>query len=397
VGRGIRILILFIITMTFTACENPIIGRREINDLEFARSLAIDTSKTIPDGVMLTLASQRIKIGSGGSAGETESSKVSSEGQTMFEAVRNFSTYLDKRPFWGHLEYVVIGEEAAKKGIYKYLDFLSNDHEIRLNINVFVMKGGRAEELMERAERGDRFIFDRLKGLIDSVGGQSVTNPVNLIEIMYTQDMKCLSLYLPCVQMVDVTKGGEEQIMDIKMAGFAIFDEDRLAGYLDEDMGRGLNLLRNKMKSAIYVVNTQKGSKVSLEIINSRTKFYPEIKDGNLFLKVKVNIESNIGEIDSNEDIFHSEIFDYLEHEHSKLVKQEIERVIEYAQEETGLDFFGTAQSFYLKYPIKWKQLYKKDWKTWFPKIKFNVTVESKFRRTYDIREPNAVEGGGRQ
>ena len=98
-GRGIRILILFIITMTFTACENPIIGRREINDLEFARSLAIDTSKTIPDGVMLTLASQRIKIGSGGSAGETESSKVSSEGQTMFEAVRNFSTYLDKRPF----------------------------------------------------------------------------------------------------------------------------------------------------------------------------------------------------------------------------------------------------------------------------------------------------------
>ncbi|HPD01135.1 MAG TPA: Ger(x)C family spore germination protein [Acetivibrio sp.] len=393
--RIISLLLLFIVTLTLTACENPIMSRHEINDLEFARSIAIDTAKSIPDGVRLTLASQRIKIGSGGSVGEKESSKISSEGRTMFEAVRNFSTYLGKRPFWGHLEFVLIGEEAAKKGIHNYLDFFARDHEVRMNINVFVMKGCCAEELMEKADRGDRLIFDRLNGLLNSLGGQSVSNPVNLIEVMYIQDMKCLSLYIPCVEMVNVTKGQDEDVIDVKMAGFAIFDEDKLAGYLDENMGRGLNLLRNKVKSGIYVVNTRKGSKVSLEIINSKTKFYPEIKDGNLSLKVKVNMESNIGEIDSNEDIFNNDTFIYLEQEQSRLVKQEIERVIEYAQKEIGLDFFSTALNFYRKYPIKWKKLYEKDWKTWFPKIKFSVEVKSKIRRTYDIREPNAVEGEG--
>jgi len=102
------------------------------------------------------------------------------------------------------------------------------------------------------------------------------------------------------------------------MAGFAIFEKGKLVGFLDEDMGRGLNLLRNEMKSGIYVVNTPKGSKVSLEVINSKTKFYPEIKDGNLFLKVKVNMDSNIGEIDSNEDIFDNEVFTFLEQEQSR-------------------------------------------------------------------------------
>ncbi|HQA57934.1 MAG TPA: Ger(x)C family spore germination protein [Acetivibrio sp.] len=394
--KKILLSILLIFTLSFTACNTPPISRHEINDLEFIRSIAIDTSKSIPDGVRLTMASKRLDVSGGGSSGEKKSTKVSSEGRTMFEAVRNFSTFLDKKPFWGHLEYVVIGEEAAKKGIYNYLDFFARDHEVRMNIYVFIMKGCCAEDLMQKADRSDRFVFDRLKGLIHSMDGQSVSNPVNLIEVMYIQDLKALSLYIPCVEMVNVTGGEDEDVTDIKMAGFAIFEKGKLVGFLDEDMGRGLNLLRNEMKSGIYVVNTPKGSKVSLEVINSKTKFYPEIKDGNLFLKVKVNMDSNIGEIDSNEDIFDNEVFTFLEQEQSKGAKQEIDKVIDYAQKEIGLDFFSTAINFYRKYPIKWKEMYEKDWKNWFTKIKFTVEVESKIRRTYDIREPNAVEDDGR-
>lgn len=387
----------FIMTINFTACKNIIIGRNEINELEFIRALAIDTSASTPGNIRLTLASQRVKTAGGKATEEKESSKVSSEGRTMFEASRNVSTFLDKRPFWGHLEYVVIGEEAAKEGINKYLDLLSRDHEIRMNINVFVMKGGRAEELMEKSDIDNRFVFDRLKGLLESVEGQSVSSPVNLIETMYIQDAKYLSLYLPCIRIISASDSGDEKSINIKMEGFALFDQDRLAGYLDGDMGRGLNWLRDKIKSTIIVVKTLGGSDVSLEVIKSRTRFYPKIKDGSLSLVVELKVDSNIGEVASTEDIFYSETFDYLEKEQSKIIKQEIERVIEFAQREIGLDFFETGRNFYRKYPIKWGDLYEKNWRTEFPKVKFDVVVESKIRRTYDIREPNGVQGGGRK
>ncbi|NMB34087.1 MAG: Ger(x)C family spore germination protein [Clostridium sp.] len=398
-GKIIKFFILIIAITTFSACENPIVGRNEIDDLEFIRALAIDKSLTVPNGVRLTVTTQRFKEGGEGSAQEKESTKVSAEGETAFEAIRNFSIFLDKKPFWGHLEYVIIGEDVAREGICQYLDVLSRDHEIRMNIDIFVMKGGRAEEMMEKTEKGDKFIFDRLRGLIESVGGQSVTSPVNLIEIMYIQDIKYLSLYLPCVQMIKSSRdeNGKDETMDIKMAGFAVFDGDVLVGHLSAGMGRGLNWLRDNIKSGIIVVTSPKGTKVSLELIRSKTKFYPKIQDGKLFLDVKVEVNSNIGEVQAHEDVFKAEIFEYLERQQAKSVKREIEEVIEYAQKVLGLDFFAVGSNFYRKYPIKWENIYEQNWREEFPRVEINVDVKSQIRRTYDIKEPSEDKGDGKK
>lgn len=393
--KGLLLLMIFILIVSVTGCESINMGRAEIREIEFIRAIAID--KSDKEGqIKLTISTQRFKMAGGSQSEQKESFTVHSEGKTVFEAIRNFGTFLDKKPFTGHLEYIIFGEDIARDGINKYLDFFFRDHQVRLNIMVFIMKIGRAEDLIRKTTSEGKFVFDKLGGIIENRGGQSLSNPVNLVEIMYIFSLEYQSLYLPCLEIVNVTeeeKSGESSY-DIKLSGFAIFEKDKLKGHISSEMGRGLNFLRNEMKSGIIVVESPEGNKISLEIMHSKTKFQPEIKSGELFINVKIDMSSNVGEIQGFEDVFKSDTIAFLERQQEKLIKDEVENVINFAQKELELDFFSTGIMVSKKYPIAWEDVYEKEWKDIFPEIRFNVTVNSKIMRTYDLKQPSAKEAG---
>ena len=381
--------------MTQMGCNIAFMGRTEMDRIEFIRAVGVDKSPNKDNSIRLTIATQSVT--SGGKSGQQKESEILfSEGSTVFDAVRDFWNHMDKRPFWGHLEYVIIGEEAAKEGLSEYLDFFSRDPEVRLNLRVFLVQGQGAEEVIKKVNVENKFIFDRLEGVSENQWGQSVSNPVKLLEVMYILDNENLSLYLPCIRLGEFTdyQGGDSKAKDLIMGGFGIFKEDKLTGYLDDKMGRGLNWLRNSINSGVIVVKSPKGNDISLEIIDSNTKFMPQIINEQLTVTIKVRMTSNIAEISSEEDIFTGRIIEYLENQQGHIIKEEIESVINYGQDR-GLEFFGTLYAIQHKYPIEWEDIYLKNWKDVFSNIKYTVVVESKINRTYNIKEPRLIEAGG--
>lgn len=381
------ILALLTLMISQTGCDDQLFGRTEMKRIEFIRAIGIDKIDN-EDKVRLIVATQSIKPGSNGGGQEKQSETIYADGTTVFETFRNLWTYMDKRPFLGHLDYIIIGEDAAKSGILKYIDFFSRDPEIRLNLKVYIAKESTAEEIIKQANKKDKFIFDQLEGLNNNEIGQSVSNAVDLIETMYSLVHEYASLYLPCIELQNFTISQQdtENNQDIVMQGFAVFRNDKLIGYLDARMGRGLNWLKNNIKSGIIPVSSQEGSSISLEIIGGKTKIKPEITDNGLIINVLVLMSSNIGEIRSSEDIFTSNTLEYLEEQQEQVIKQEIESVIKYAQD-NKLDFIGAANAVLHKYPIQWEDIYQENWSEKLPQTKFNVVVDSVIYRTYDILE----------
>lgn len=388
------VLLISVMFITQTGCNITFIGRTEMNRIEFIRAVGVDKCPHNDDLVRLTIATQSIKSsGSGGQQKDSET--LFSEGKTVFDAVRNFWNHMDKRPFWGHLEYVIIGEEAAKQGIFKYIDFFSRDPEVRLNLKVFLAKDQSAEDTIKKVSIEDKFVFERLEGIAENQWGQSVSNAVELLEAMYILDNKSLSLYLPFIRVGDYTDHGEnhDEVRDLIMGGFGIFNKDKLSGYLDDRMGRGLNWMRNKVNSGVIIVKSPQGYNISLEIIDSKTNFKPKIINKQLTVTINVQMTSNVAEISSSENIFNGETIKYLESGQEQIIKDEIVSVINYGKNK-GLEFFGTAYAVQHKYPIIWEDLYSKNWKESFETIKYDVIVNSKINRTYNIREPRLKEAG---
>jgi spore germination protein KC len=128
------VIILLFSLSNLTGCKAGFLPqRREISDLQLVQVIGADKSVDNPDSSMLTIASKKLTDGGGqdstGSGGEGRSSKgekaqvLTSEGKTIFDAARNIQTHSDKTIFWGHTDYYLIGEEAAKESINKYIDF----------------------------------------------------------------------------------------------------------------------------------------------------------------------------------------------------------------------------------------------------------------------------------
>lgn len=391
-----KVLLFFSIVMvsiSLVGCKQYIKGRTEIDKLSFVRIVGFDKGEN--EDVIVTVASKNVTTQDGKSGSQKNTASISSaKGRTVFEAIRKLSLYSDRRPFFGHTEFILIGEELAKKGILPYIDFFTRDHELRINSKVYLVKDITAQELLEKSSASEQFVADRLGNLESASGAMSVSSDVPLVEVMFILDNPYLSLYIPFIQVLKTTKRSEEESVkfDISLRGYAIFKDSKMVGHLEMYEARGLNWLRNLIDSGIIVVKGKAGENISLEIIKSQCKIKPIIySNGDLKATVKVELDTNIGEILGTKGVFTKEDLDYIQRQQEEEVKQEIMSAIKFAKN-NKMDFFSLGTQFFQKYPAIWEN-YEKNWGERVPAINFDVQVKSNIMRTYLLRDPTSKEG----
>lgn len=378
--------------VVLTGCESSIAGREDVENLDFIKVAGIDK---VQNKVRLTAVSKSAK-GGGNGPPEIEPNILTSEGSTVFNAVRLQHTYSDKKPFWGMTEHIIIGEDGAKDGLRSLSDFFIRDHELRLNMTAFIVKGGSAEKLIRGSASSKSFLGDILRSLEKNRGDFSMSTEVKLYELSSMLDSKTSSPYLPCIQIAgEVEKRGTELNKNIRIMGLAVFKDDKLLYYLDGNETRGFNFIKGDVKSGVIPVKDPAGQEVSLEIITAARKIKTHINDGIPEADITIKMSSNIAEQWSAEDIYNEKVLNFLNSEQSKAIKSEVLNVINIAQKR-NTDIFGLGDTFYHQHPGKWKEIEDK-WEELFPEMKINVNVESKINRTYDIKEPSQYEKKGKK
>lgn len=388
--RKLLLIIIILIFPTLTACAGLNLNRTEIDKTFVVRIVAIDK---LPTGkIRLTITSKSASAGGNQGEGTAAQSEIMvSEGETVFDAARQMLTFASKRPHYGHTEFILFGENTARDGIIPFLDFISRNHEFRYNAKIYIVKGDSANGMISKVNLGDSHLSDKLVSLESNAFALSQNQPVTLSEAMYIFDKKGISTYIPYIEVVESNQGemlSKEQLssdLHLSMQGYAIFKEDKLQSFLDGELSRGVNWIRNEIKSGILVLEALDGQKISMEIINSKSNIKPYMDENRIQCTVSVKFDTNIAETMSKDDIFTPQGFTRLEELQETKVRKEIEKTLKYAQE-LNLDIFGIITNFVRKYPNSKEEL-RASWNELFPEIQFNVEVESLVNRTYLIRE----------
>lgn len=391
-----KLLVLIMTSMmmlVLNGCKTSLQDREDVKDLEFIRVLGVDKKK---DKVKLNASSKIAQSGSGDGTTEIKPNLLISEGNTLFNAMRQMHTYSKKRPFLGMAEFVIIGEDGAKYGVNALTDFIMRDHESRLNTTVFVVKGESAENFMKEAVKSDLIIGDALESLEKRSGNFAMSKRVYMYELCGMLDSKTTSPYLPCIQIKNgVELEGDHADSNIELRGLAVFKDDKLSYYLDGIETRAFNFIIGDIKSGVITVKDQVGQEVSLEIITATRKIKTYVNDGIPSVDLMINMSSNIDEQWSTEDITEEEALDLINTQQSEVIKEEVIKVINKAQQ-NNTDIFGFGDAIHRQHPGKWKDIEDK-WEEMFPEIKINVNVKSIINRTYDIREPSQYEKKGKK
>ncbi len=386
------IAVLLCACMLFTAgCWD----RRELNELGIVLALAIDKKD---QGEKIRLTVQVVRVGElkkdSGGRGKSVVELLSAKGDTIFDAVRNLSKTMDRRAYFAHLKVIIVDEAFAREGILPILDFVSRSRELRRLTWIVVAKDGTAQEMLSVQHGLEDLQASYLENIIlkrEVASEACVSNVLDFLKMLPGNGVE------PVTGVMEITlhptfpldESGREPSEGARLSGAAVFDKDKLAGYLDEKEARSYNIVTGKAGISKIDIPFQgeNGELISIEMSKAGGKIKPQVKEGKISFKVDINIESAIAMQESTTKISELKTLEQLDKIQEQTVKKDVEETIEKVRNELKLDIFGFGSKLKERYPKEWEKV-KEDWNQIFSEVEYTVEVKNRIHRTGLLQKP---------
>ncbi|WP_432661858.1 Ger(x)C family spore germination protein [Wukongibacter baidiensis] len=388
-----RTFILFFILIIFTPSLTGCWSSREINEISIASALGIDKSD---EGYLVTV--QLInpgEIAAQATSTRTPVTTYRTSGESILEAMRKLTLETPRKIYLSHLRLLVFGEDFAKDGIGKSLDFLSRDHEMRADYYIAVAKNVTAGELLDVLTPVEKIPANKIFSSLEmSTQSWASTYDVQLDELISSLISDGSNPVLTGIIIKgDSNVGNDVRNVEkvdspttIQLRYIAGFKKDKLVGWLSEEESIGYNYIMDHITSTIVTVPWPEDGKVSIELIRTNASIKGIVEDGQPKIDIEVWAEGNVGDVQSKVDLSKTENIYSLEKVVGEKIKSQMEAAIKRAQEDFESDIFGFGDVIHRVDPNLWKEL-KDNWDKEFKKLEVNIKVNAKIRRLGTITE----------
>jgi len=371
--RLLSLSLILTLLLFQTGCWNA----REINDLAFVMGIALDDAGDgrVKVTVQMAKPSTYSKSPAGGGGKEKPYWIASSTGKTFFEAIRDLATFSSRRIFWSHNKIIIIGEKMARRDISEILDFFSRNPELRLRTWIAVAPGD-AGELLEKGPGMEEVLSASLEKVIDQRVWPGKGYGIMLKDFL--EDYLSPATY-PVAGRIAVTRGPSQ--LTTRLAGAAVFDEKKMAGWLTEQETRGLLWLKNKMSSAVMVVPCPlDGRPLSIEISEGKVEYRSKLNGRQAQITVMAEAMGNLSEQACATDFNQPDNLHKLEDALASAVTADIQAAVKAAQQDLGLDFPGFNHEFHDRHKREWRQVVAQ-WPQLFKEMQVSVRAEAAIPR----------------
>lgn len=378
--KGIAILLLTAVALCTAGCRRNDINRREIDTIDFVRMAAIDAEES--NQMRVTLETVEAAEGE-----ETQgkSRLLSAAADSFAEAFLQMQEEQDKLLNLAHSDFFLVGEEAAKRGMAPYLDFVSRNNQIQLTAEVFVVKGMRAAELLQQCGETGTSVSKRLENLTDKVRELSVVKRTSVIDVMEMTDDPYNAMKIPYLEAVRKENGQTA----LKIGGYALFRDNVLTAFAGEEASRGITFFDGEVYGGVLPVRTADAAVVT-RISNAKTKTKISTEQNALRVRVQVELHTMLEETHAAKNLFLPEEYDALLHAQNQYVVQLLRQAAETAAE-SETDALSLAKTFSMQHPILWEER-KENWQQWVRGAQFEIAVSTQTERSYDYEEANRTE-----
>ncbi|WHY19696.1 Ger(x)C family spore germination protein [Paenibacillus sp. G2S3] len=385
--RSLLLCLLVLIQIGLTGCWS----RQEMNDLAIAVGIGIDkVGDQYQVSAQVVLPSQI--AGSKGGSPQSPVNLYKETGNTVYEALRKITTISPRKIYISHLRILVLSEALAKEGINDVLDFMSRDTEARNDYFIVVAKDARAEDTLKILTSLEKIPAVRLfSSLETSEKKWAPTSTVTLGTLITELVSKGKNPVLTGVVINGNVDAGEtpknvetvDSPTELKYSGLAVFKEDKLIGWLNQEESKVYNYLTNKVKSTISFINCpqDKGKKISLDIFEAESKVKGSMNGNNPEISIEQHIETDLGEVQCRDlDLTNPKTITELEQIANVKIDHLFQTTIKKVQQEYKSDIFGFGEVIHRSNPQAWKKL-KDNWDQTFVNLPVNVKMNIEIRQ----------------
>ncbi|MEW6546202.1 MAG: Ger(x)C family spore germination protein, partial [Bacillota bacterium] len=359
--------------------------------------------------------------GAGGGGQQPPFVNQVAEGRGVSEALRIVAEHSPRVLHLGHLQVVLVSEELARAGLGPLLDYLTSEREARRVVQLAVSSCPPRDVLEVRTQLENLpgiSVAEELRHLPETVGlpESPIVRFLNAIQDEGVEPV------LPVVHRVDAggkilerlpgageeagqeagpggaargrgagrtgsreggqsggggREAGGESPVTVRVAGVAIFKDDRMVGTLNDLEARGLAWLMGKVERGILVVPAPLAGPgpAILHVNRVQARVEPRLA-GAPSVRVRVKVRAGVLEMLSPTYDLTPQDMDRLEQAAARTLADEIMATMRRVQKEFRSDVYGFGWAFYRRYPRVWRQDLGPRWDQVFPDLPVDLEVK---------------------
>ena len=370
-----RILLCALLCLILSGCSGKgYKDMREIESFEIIRTLGVDYK----DGMYTITAAS-------GSASGGEITVLTARSVTIARAMQKMQNYSTKKYiFFGHTANYLVGEAAAEHDLSACLEYVERGFDIRLDTNLFIVRGGTAEDAIAGASEKGEGVTEHLLALEKDVQILSENHIVDCGEAAeeLAADGCTLVTAVSLWENENVPVG--ENKKGVQVVGSAVIKDGRLAGYADVDAARGITLLTNRFISDSAELPDGNGSYMAVELTKGKTEYSARFKDGGIEkIIIRARLLGSISEMESPVDIYDERVISEIER---VLAKRELERIVNVIElsRRMDADFLELERELEMKHPVRMGSALESGGMS-VQNSEIEVAVEVEVKRSYEL------------
>ena len=369
------LLLTAVMMLTFSSCAST---ELELKNRIIVEAIGIDYCDI---GVRVTVqflnADQSSNPNNGGTPDDIVKN-MTIDSQNISSAIQSISKTLGKLPMMSQNRVIIFGNEAAKAGVGKALDYFVRNSDNRATVYAAVAEDTAGQIL--RAEMGQRVIpAKELSNVLSSSKYNSVTAERAFYQFVNGVTDKTSSAFLPIIAIEQNEKdddGGEDGRKDSArpvVRGAALFNGDKMENVLPQDINNG---------SLTAVLDD--GTRVGILLTKSKTKIKTSVKNGCPSFDISVDCVADCTETSKiMNEAFTPEVAENIKTALEKAVRKNIDDTVKKCFAEFNKDPFGFDKRV-KRADAEYYRAESDNWKSVLQKAVYSVTVNVKLRRAGD-------------
>lgn len=368
-------------------------SRKELNELGIVVGLGIDKDKDGYEVTVQIVNPGQVSTRNGIRPEATPVSTFSETGETVPEAIRRMTTLVSKKLYFSHLRIVIFGEALAREGIAKPLDYISRDRQMRNDFYLVVAKGSKASDILKISSPIDPIPANNLNvKLANSDKLWAATGQITLDRLMMDLQSPGKDPTLTGILIAGNKRGGEtpsqriEPRAALKYSGMAVFRQDRMVGWLDENGTKSLNYLQGRVHQTLATAKCPQGGTLSANIMNVKTRIRVGKSGDEPVINAHLRIEVDLADAECKIDLSKNESLTWIRKQLEKKTLSVLEEGLEQAQHQFHADIYGFGRYVHRQQVGIWRKV--DDWDEQFSRMKVRIYPDIHFRRIGTIQQP---------
>lgn len=436
--RYISILIIISSLLSLGGCGGIHTNYREIQQLMVVQTMGLDREE----------GSVRVSMAAAAEASGSGPRRMSATGGTVSTAIRRaYELSYEEEIFFSHVNHILIGEAAAEEDMDSFLDYLYQSPELRIDIPLYIVREGTAEQAVMEVGDGSRGISEVMQAVREIFATASNSQVFTVADTIRSLDRYGSALicaircepgsesFVPqtsgnsgsdggeggqgekkqddgenqqtqAAQEEENTQaagnedtgGGEEQgeaeaaaqegkPLMAGIAGYGVIRDGKLCKYLEPELSVAVGLMTGGVPISFIAVEDMDGRPCSLEVYEGSAQLNPVwAGPGELKgLELQVEVTASVMESGPSQSSGTEEYINYLTGQLESAVSDQLNSLLQSSMQ-LKADFLGLAGKVERSSPENFR-LMEQDFTEVLPSLELQISVSGRLSHTNDMKE----------